>query len=147
MTYKEQLLDPRWQIKRLKILERDNFSCTLCGDKKTTFHIHHEKYSGYAWEADDATLKTLCSHCHLLEEYYKKNYTKGVTIIKVNKRESIADFLIIYVHRINNNTGNRLLDIFSINKKGDKIELETIFCEKDLNTFYDFIKSIINPNA
>ena len=33
MGYSEKLKDPRWQKKRLEILERDNFRCQYCGDK------------------------------------------------------------------------------------------------------------------
>ena len=35
-TYKQKLKDPRWQKKRLKVLERDDWKCTRletdCGD-------------------------------------------------------------------------------------------------------------------
>ena len=45
MTYKEKLLDPRWQKKRLEILNRDNFTCQCCGDDKKTLNIHHKYYN------------------------------------------------------------------------------------------------------
>jgi len=31
MTYKEKLLDPRWQKKRLEVLERDGWACRALG--------------------------------------------------------------------------------------------------------------------
>jgi 5-methylcytosine-specific restriction endonuclease McrA len=65
MTYKEKLLDPRWQKKRLEILERDNWACQWCGDAETTLHVHHLYYSGsFPWETEDDGLQTLCSECH-----------------------------------------------------------------------------------
>ena len=33
MNYSEQLKSPKWQKKRLEIMQRDKFTCQLCGDK------------------------------------------------------------------------------------------------------------------
>ena len=65
-TYREKLLDPRWQKKRLKIFERDDFACQQCGDKNATLHIHHCIYLDGVepWDHDDSTLLTLCASCH-----------------------------------------------------------------------------------
>jgi hypothetical protein len=148
MTYQEQIAHPKWQKKRLEILQRDNFTCTLCGDTETTLHIHHEEYGKFAWSVDSKYLHTRCSHCHLLEEYYKKNYSGTVnTILRVSKRESIGNYLIMYVYRISHN-GNNLLDIFSIDRsRKEDISLDTIFCEQDLDSFFDFITSIRKNNG
>ena len=69
MKYSEKLKDPRWQKKRLEILERDKFTCKECGDTKTTLHVHHEAYKGNPWEADNDSLKTICEHCHGLTHF------------------------------------------------------------------------------
>lgn len=72
-TYGEKLKDPRWQQKRLMILDRDKWECTECGDTTLTKHVHHKKYgSGEPWEIDDKFLCTLCDECHLLEESLKE---------------------------------------------------------------------------
>lgn len=63
-AYLEKLRDPRWQKKRLKIFERDNWECQECGDPKSTLHVHHEKYHGNPWESPDTDLITLCELCH-----------------------------------------------------------------------------------
>ena len=42
--YTELLKDPRWQRKRLKIFERDEFKCRRCNDEFTNLHIHHLYY-------------------------------------------------------------------------------------------------------
>jgi len=44
MSYQEKLKDPRWQKKRLEILQRDGWKCKWCGEEKQTLHIHHLKY-------------------------------------------------------------------------------------------------------
>lgn len=65
-AYGQKLLSPKWQRKRLEIMNRDNFSCCLCGDKESTLNIHHLKYSGEPWECPDDFLKTLCESCHTI---------------------------------------------------------------------------------
>lgn len=64
-TYAEKLKDPRWQKKRLEVMQRDNFECRDCGDKKKTLHVHHCFYEkGDPWDTDSVFLLTLCSKCH-----------------------------------------------------------------------------------
>ena len=38
-TYLEKLKDPRWQKKRLEILERDGWKCMACGEKEKTLRV------------------------------------------------------------------------------------------------------------
>jgi hypothetical protein len=64
MTYSDKLRDPRWQKKRLEILERDGWACTCCEEPRKTLHVHHKKYNSNPWDADDNDLVTLCEGCH-----------------------------------------------------------------------------------
>lgn len=66
MTYKEKLLDPRWQKKRLEILERDKWHCQSCCSNTKTLHVHHLDYiSGNdPWDYSNEYLITLCYDCH-----------------------------------------------------------------------------------
>lgn len=66
MTYAEKLLDPRWQKKRLTILNRDQWKCRRCGNDKLTLHVHHLTYlpGVEPWDCPDDTLVTLCNDCH-----------------------------------------------------------------------------------
>lgn len=66
MTYSEKLRDPRWQKKRLEIMNRDEFGCQICGDKESTLNVHHKEYvRGKApWDYDGNHLITLCELCH-----------------------------------------------------------------------------------
>lgn len=70
----EQYKDPRWQKKRLEIMQRDAFTCVLCKDKETTLNIHHKKYINgkKPWEYEDDDLITLCEDCHANIEFFKK---------------------------------------------------------------------------
>lgn len=63
-NYSRILLDPRWQRKRIHILNRDNCTCVLCTDDRTTLAVHHKSYHGKPWEAPDDQLITVCAHCH-----------------------------------------------------------------------------------
>src|SRR4051812_4429925 len=54
--------DPRWQKKRLEIMQRDEFSCRKCGNDQATLNVHHTFYSPGRdpWDYPDASLVTLC---------------------------------------------------------------------------------------
>jgi hypothetical protein len=71
-TYTEKLRDPRWQRKRLEIMQRDNFTCTQCGDTSTTQNVHHWEYVKEPWDAKNADLVTVCETCHKEIEECKK---------------------------------------------------------------------------
>lgn len=64
MTYTEKLKDPRWQKKRLEILERDKFTCQLCGDKRSLLVVHHLIYNNEPWDCPNNQLITICEDCH-----------------------------------------------------------------------------------
>lgn len=65
MTYSEKLKDPRWQKKRLEVMERDGFKCRDCESTRKMLHVHHCGYRGKnPWEAPLGLLLTLCVDCH-----------------------------------------------------------------------------------
>ena len=66
VSYSEKLKDPRWQKKRLEVLQRDNFTCLACGSAEKTLHVHHCYYVGKRnpWEYDSDSLLTFCENCH-----------------------------------------------------------------------------------
>lgn len=102
MTYSEKLKDPRWQKKRLEILSRDNFTCTLCGDTETTLHIHHKEYNGQPWEADSDCLETHCEHCHEIVELFKHLDYFIMAILKSSLEPSGFHFTIVCYKEIEN---------------------------------------------
>jgi hypothetical protein len=72
MTYKEKLKSPKWQRKRLEILQRDEFKCKNCNSDEKTLQIHHLEYNNCEpWEYENRYLITLCEDCHKKEEQLK----------------------------------------------------------------------------
>lgn len=63
-TYAEKLRDPRWQKRRLHILERDGWRCARCDADDKMLVVHHVWYHREPWEAPDEALITLCEECH-----------------------------------------------------------------------------------
>lgn len=74
-TYSEKLKDPKWQRKRLEIMERDTFQCQICWNKEETLTVHHKSYikGRDPWDYDDEYLITLCEDCHQSVHYWEKN--------------------------------------------------------------------------
>lgn len=71
-SYWEQLKHPKWQRKRLEVLNAAGFKCSRCGDADDTLHVHHSYYErGKApWDYPTASLHALCEDCH---EYHQAN--------------------------------------------------------------------------
>lgn len=74
MSYAQQLKHPKWQKKRLEVLEAAGWACEWCGDTETTFHVHHKQYrkGAMAWEYAREELAALCEKCHSEEHEAKK---------------------------------------------------------------------------
>jgi hypothetical protein len=82
ISYKEKLLDPRWQKKRLEVLERDNWTCQSCKETQKTLHVHHQKYSRAPWSIKSDFLITYCERCHSTIEMLIKKID-GFSIKKI----------------------------------------------------------------
>lgn len=87
-SYVEALKSPKWQRKRLEVMQRDNFTCVRCQDTETTLNVHHKEYhrNKKPWEYEAEFLETLCETCH------KKEHKKS------DKRLTDEQFNQIYNH-------------------------------------------------
>lgn len=81
LSYSEQIKSPHWQKRRLQILQRDNFTCQICGSTEKTLHVHHLCYRKDAkiWDYPDNTLITLCEDCHRMEHEMQSENDYSVT--------------------------------------------------------------------
>lgn len=97
MTYSEKLKDPRWQKKRLEILQRDLFACRLCEDKETQLQVHHLQYMNEPWDVPNDKLITYCKHCHQVVELFKNWQQKEIplSVIKLYSKDNNTYYLCV----------------------------------------------------
>ena len=84
MNYKEQLKSPKWQKKRLDVLNLRGFKCENCANEEKQLHVHHRFYlkGRKAWEYDNDVLQVLCETCHENEHKPKKENNMHSEIIE-----------------------------------------------------------------
>lgn len=87
-TYYEKLKDPRWQKKRLEVMQRDGFDCTSCHDGTTsTLNVHHRvayRKNTDPWDYELDELVTLCESCHAEISEYVSSITSIVLNVSNN---------------------------------------------------------------
>ena len=86
MTYSEKLKDPRWQRKRLQVLNAADFCCQICGQNEEELHVHHNLYRRGAepWDYEDYELRALCKSCHKHEEETRETFLSRLGVITTN---------------------------------------------------------------
>ena len=94
--YSEQRQDPRWQMRRLKIMERDGAKCRDCNDGTKMLNVHHRYYvSGrMVWEYPDFCLVTLCEKCHKDRHDIDRTEPDAPPWAKYDEWEAVANALI-----------------------------------------------------
>jgi len=62
----EKYKDPRWQKRRLEMMNFYSFKCGHCGSADKTLNVHHRIYrkGKNPWEYEDHELQCLCEDCH-----------------------------------------------------------------------------------
>lgn len=93
--YRLLLNDPRWIARRLEILERDNYTCSVCGCDDN-LQVHHRVYEELApWEYKDEDLVTMCDSCHNNVHQEKgntyRNYIKPYKFISNHTNEETGE--------------------------------------------------------
>lgn len=85
MEYIQKLKDPRWQRKRLTIMDRDQWTCRRCDCTERTLQIHHLYYKPQTepWDYPDEALITLCDLCHEKAEFMKWVVRYGIRNLAV----------------------------------------------------------------
>jgi hypothetical protein len=80
VNYRDELKDPRWQRKRLEIMQRDNWRCQRCNREDTTLNVHHRYYlkGRAAWEYESEVLITVCEPCHESVEEFVKTLNREI---------------------------------------------------------------------
>lgn len=93
MKYIEKLKDPRWQKKRLEIMQRDDFRCRACENEDGTLNVHHVWYdkNKEPWESDDDDLVTLCDYCHKIWHHIYGIYGSDIISLVVKLYDYLED--------------------------------------------------------
>jgi hypothetical protein len=73
--YRNKLLHPEWQKRRLQVLERSGWRCEWCGARDENLQVHHGYYGKDRdpWEVPLDTMYCLCDRCHERAEVAKRS--------------------------------------------------------------------------
>lgn len=120
MTYSMKLRDPRWQKKRLYILERDGWKCQCCESTEKNLQVHHLIYRKIdPWDYPDEAYQTLCEDCH-------------------QERQEIVDSLVEKMRLSLRNVRTEDLPSFILGfRNGAKVHAETPFRQHMHSTLED----------
>lgn len=135
-SYSDTLRDPMWQKKRLSILNRDKFSCILCGDKKTELHVHHKVYikGRKPWEYSDDNFSTYCKYCHEIVESLK---TVGQSVMSCNKvLLKNGEYMIIVIGK-----NRKEISVWIFEMHSNQLELKVLLIPEDIN----LINNLLTP--
>lgn len=94
-TYSEKLLDPRWQKRRLELLEAAGWTCRECGTKTQTLHVHHGHYKRAAdpWNYPDDVMHILCEECHGEMQGYMAQTHESIGRFSKSELLALSEFL------------------------------------------------------
>lgn len=98
-TYSEKLRDPRWQKKRLEVLERAGWKCQRCGTNESELHVHHKMYvkDREPWEYEDENFVVVCDKCHEIE--HERMHTARAILARYDLH---IDLALVYQERPEN---------------------------------------------
>ncbi len=142
MKYADKLKNPKWQKKRLEILQRDGFECQFCKSTENTLHVHHDLYAKgrEPWDYPDSIFKTLCYKCHSVVEFLKKHDNEFIAFdVLVH---DYVDFLRYYAY-CGSSSGNWFMCVVKYGND-DKIELEHLIHQDVLEFVSDKLVSLKN---
>lgn len=101
-SYWELLKHPKWQEKRLRIMERAKFACEECFNKETTLNVHHSYYEkGRApWEYPDEHLHCLCEDCHQVGDAIRLCLNRAIGPLRFDEaRVLLGAAKALYLHQ------------------------------------------------
>lgn len=93
-TYWEKLKDPRWQRRRLEVMELADFACAECSATEQTLHVHHKLYRKGAnpWEYTDDELACLCEACHERVTHVRQRLDIAIAKLSSGELEQVVGF-------------------------------------------------------
>lgn len=91
----EKYKDPRWQKKRLEVMQAAGFACQNCGDTTSTLNVHHSIYyrDKSPWEYTNNLLRCLCESCH--EDIEELTHDLRVSFARLTGDQQVIIFDIV----------------------------------------------------
>ena len=91
-SYAEQLRDPRWQKKRLEILEKRGAKCEDCG-KTCRVEVHHSWYDRgkEPWDYADQCFVVQCPDCHEKRQTMMRGLWWRLSFLRGDKLQRFID--------------------------------------------------------
>lgn len=84
---------PKWQRRRLEIMERSNFTCEACGETEVELQVHHKTYRPGAdpWEYEDSNLVSLCRPCHEQRTHLDRSVRSATADLTNDQLQDLLD--------------------------------------------------------
>jgi hypothetical protein len=100
MTYQDQIKSPKWQKKRLEVMEINRFKCEECQCEDTQLNVHHTYYrKGHKiWEYDNVELRCLCEDCHKKTHELNENILASLGVLEVISTMGSKEQVLGYIH-------------------------------------------------
>ena len=104
-AYMKKLRDPRWQKRRLEVLEKADWTCEWCHATKRNLQVHHAYYAPRSegmdpWDYADGSLWCLCDPCHKKAESVKQELYKVFAHIGPWYHHHVRDFILELATRL-----------------------------------------------
>lgn len=92
--YMKLLRDPRWQEKRLRVMEAAGFKCQECGAADKTFNVNHGYYEKgkKPWEYPICDLRCLCEPCHERWHEVQKIFRRRLASITIHQMVQVIGY-------------------------------------------------------
>lgn len=100
--YKSQYMHPKWQKRRLEMLESAEYKCQSCEDTEKTLHVHHKRYikGRDVWDYADSDLNVLCETCHQLEHSTRDNLNEILARLESYQTSDLTCLLVGFLNYI-----------------------------------------------
>ena len=94
MTYAEKLRDPRWQRRRLQVLDKADWMCEECGDASSEMHVHHKIYrkGRLPWGYEIWEYRALCLICHRDETQVRQELAELMIYMDIHELNELRDY-------------------------------------------------------
>ena len=134
-NYAQKLQDPRWQRKRLEVMQAAGWKCTVCQDDKEELNVHHPDYSAHHEPWEYSNLECLCWTCHTIQHLPKDK-------MLIHARIAVTETIIVkHYHTLTRNSDALMK---SLAQKGDLQSLAELhkMRMKALNKYNDLERDL-----